>query len=110
MKRVIIDYKKLTPEILTLLTDKFPDGYGDRDIITFSNHRNETIDAVEVQTNNTIYLVKVGTKLRYSMVNFDSDVTEDVSNALNIKDEVTEINLKDEVDSLDLQDEVNPDD
>jgi len=58
MKRVIIDYKKLTPEILTLLTQKFPDGYGDNDVITFENHHNETIEAVEVKTEDTIYLVK----------------------------------------------------
>ena len=89
MKRVIIDYKKLTPEILTLLTQKFPDGYGDRDIITFNNHRNETIDAVEVKTEETIYLVKVGSKLQYSMSNFDS-VSSNV--------DVEEIDLDGEVD------------
>ena len=59
MRRVIVDYKKLTPEILELLTQKFPDGYGDDDIITFDNHRNETIEAVEVKTEDSIYLVKV---------------------------------------------------
>jgi hypothetical protein len=90
MKRVIIDYKKLTPEILTLLTQKFPDGYGDNDVITFDNHKNETIEAVEVQTKDTIYLVKIGSKLHYSMQNFDSDLsskdvkdldlTEDINN------------------------------
>lgn len=71
MKRVIIDYRKLTPEILSLLTQKFPDGYGDDDIIVFDNHRNETIEAVEVKTEDTVYLVKVNSKLHYSMSNFD---------------------------------------
>lgn len=74
MKRVIIDYKKLTPEILSLLTQKFPDGYGDNDIIVFDNHHNETIEAVEVKTEDTIYLVKVSSKLHYSMTNFDNDL------------------------------------
>jgi len=50
MKRVIIDYKKLTPKILNLLTSKFPDGYNDKDIVVFDNHHNETIDAVQVNT------------------------------------------------------------
>jgi len=71
MQRVIIDYKKLTPEILSLLTTKFPDGYGDNDIITFKNHKNETIDAVEVRTDETIYLVKIGKHLVDSMANID---------------------------------------
>ena len=71
MKRVIVDYKKLTPEILNLLTEKFPDGYDDDDIITFDNHKNETIEAVEVRTEDCIYLVKVSSKLHYTMTNFE---------------------------------------
>lgn len=74
MKRVIIDYKKLTPEILRLLTEKFPDGYNDDDIITFENHKNEIIEAVEVRTEETIYLVKIHSKLHYTMANFEVDV------------------------------------
>lgn len=72
MRRVIVDYKKLTPEVLNLLTEKYPDGYSDDDIITFDNHRNERIEAVEIKTEETTYLVKVGTKLIYTMVNFDA--------------------------------------
>ncbi len=76
MKRIIVDYKKLTPELLNLLTEKFPDGYGDDDIIIFDNHRNETIEAVEVSTDDSIYLVKVSSKLHYTMTNFDKDNIE----------------------------------
>lgn len=76
MKRIIVDYKKLTPEVLNLLTEKYPDGYGDDDIITFDNHRNETIEAIEVKTSDAIYLVKVSSKLHYTMTNFDSDNIE----------------------------------
>ena len=72
LKRVIVDFKKLTPEILALLVEKYPDGYDDDDIITFDNHKNETIEAVQVETLDTIYLVKIGSKLRYSMVNYES--------------------------------------
>lgn len=80
MQRVIVDYKKLTPEILTLLTTKFPDGYGDNDIISFKNHRNEAIEAVEVRTNDTIYLVKIGKHLTDSMANIDLvDDTSDIA-------------------------------
>lgn len=76
MKRVIVDFKKLTPEILTLLNNKFPDGYDDDDIIKFDNHKNETIEAVEVKTDDTIYLVKVSSKLHYSMTNFEDAIEE----------------------------------
>jgi|SRR5690554_107740 len=73
MKRVIVDYAKLTNEILTLLVDKFPDGYDDADIIRFKNAKNETVEAVEVRTEDTIYLVKVSTKLADRIENFDED-------------------------------------
>ena len=73
MKRIIVDYKKLTPQLLKLLTEKFPDGYDDKDIITFDNHHNETIEAVEIETEDADYLVKVSSKLHYTMTNFDGD-------------------------------------
>lgn len=73
MKRVIVDYSKLTGEILNLLVDKFPDGYDDSDIVRFKNARNETIEAVEVKTEDTIYLVKVSTKLADRIENYDED-------------------------------------
>jgi hypothetical protein len=73
MKRIIVDFKKLTPEILGLLVEKYPDGYDDRDIIVFKNAKNETIEAVEVKTEDCCYLVKVSTKLENSMAQFDED-------------------------------------
>jgi hypothetical protein len=73
MKRVIVDYAKLTNEILNLLVEKFPDGYDDSDIIRFRNAKNELIEAVEVRTEDTIYLVKVSTKLADRIGNFDED-------------------------------------
>ena len=73
MKRVIVDYAKLTNEILNLLVEKFPDGYDDSDIIRFRNAKNELIEAVEVRTEDTIYLVKVSTKLADRIENYDDD-------------------------------------
>ena len=73
MKRVIVDYSKLTNEILNLLVDKFPEGYDDTNIVRFRNAQNEMVEAVEVRTEDTIYLVKVSTKLANSMENFDED-------------------------------------
>lgn len=77
MKRVIVDYKKLTPEILSLLVERYPDGYDDQHIIAFKNSRNDSIEAVEVRTEDTIYLVKVSSRLASSMANFDEDDYDD---------------------------------
>ncbi|MFE3848534.1 DNA primase [Flavobacterium sp. LB3P45] len=73
MKRVIVDYAKLTNEILNLLVEKFPDGYDDSNIVRFRNAKNELIEAVEVRTEDTIYLVKVSTKLADRIENYDED-------------------------------------
>ena len=77
MNRIIVDFKKLTPEILSLLVDKYPDGYDDDNVIIFKNAKNETIEAVEVRTDDTIYLVKVSSRLEISMANFDEDDHDD---------------------------------
>ena len=73
MKRAIVDYAKLTGDILNLLVEKFPEGYDDSDIIRFRNAQNELIEAVEVKTDDTIYLVKVSTKLASRMEKYDEE-------------------------------------
>ncbi|WP_372767049.1 hypothetical protein [Lutibacter sp.] len=73
MKRVIVDYSKLTSEILDLLVEKFPTGYGYKDIITFKNAKGETVRAVEVSFEDTIYLVKISLKLEETMEDYDAD-------------------------------------
>jgi len=83
MKRIIVDFKKLTPEILSLIIEKYPDGYDDRHIIVFKNAINQTIEAVEVPTEDCMYLVKVSSSLVNSMVNFDlDDYSDDEFNEL----------------------------
>ena len=73
MKRRIIDYEKLTTELLDHLLEKFPDGYNYDDIMTFQNARGETIKAVEVRTDDTIYLVKIGMKLEQKMEDYSEE-------------------------------------
>ncbi|WP_299777928.1 hypothetical protein [uncultured Formosa sp.] len=77
MKRVIVDYQKLNEDILDLLVEKFPDGYDDSDIISFRNAKNEIVEAVEVKTEDTIYLVKVGVRLVKAMENYIEDDDDD---------------------------------
>lgn len=73
MRRVIVDYAKLTNDILSLLVEKFPEGYEESDIIRFKNAQNELVEAVEVRTQDTIYLVKVSKKLLSRMDSFEED-------------------------------------
>lgn len=99
MKRIIVDYKKLTPEILNLLVEKFPDGYGIRDIIKFTNHKGQYIEAVEVSTEDTMYLVKISDQLVDSMESHEEE-EEDV---------VVSDDLDIDVDDADLENDLDDD-
>ena len=77
MVRKIVDYKKLNKDILNLLVEKFPDGYDDQDIISFRNASNEVVEAVEIRTDDTIYLVKIGKRLVKAMEDFEDESDED---------------------------------
>lgn len=99
LKRVIVDFKKLTPEILALLVEKYPDGYDEDQIISFRNIKNEIVEAVEVSTHDTKYLVKVSTKLAVTMENYDEDDYEDFDD--NDPDAVQPPEITDEDEDLD---------
>lgn len=77
LQRKIVDYKKLTEEILALLVAKYPDGYEDKDIITFRNSLGETVEAVEVCTEDTKYLVKVSKRLANTMQDYEDSLDDD---------------------------------
>jgi len=95
MKRVIVNYKKLNENILNLLVDKFPDGYSDRDVISFKNHHNDTIEAVEVKTTDTIYLVKISERLAGVMQDFDDTASDSDIPASVTKEQVGDVDLGD---------------
>lgn len=77
LRKVIVDFKKLTPEVLKLTVERYPDGYDDRDIISFRNAHGERVEAVEVITEDTKYLVKISEKLEYTMENYDESDYDD---------------------------------
>lgn len=112
MNRVIVDFKKLTDEILNLLVEKYPDGYNDSDIITFRNASGELIEAVEVKTDETDYLVKVSIKLAESMENFmddDDDESEDDAIEINVPEE-KEIDFSEVSDDEELENDLDKED
>jgi hypothetical protein len=98
MKRVLIDYKKLDHQVTNLLIETYPDGYGDEDIISFRNLNGEFIEAVELQTEDTLYLIKISKSLSHFIANFDENMAEGIEA---IKDESIdgpslELNLEEE--------------
>ena len=107
MKRIIVDYAKLTGDILNLLVEKFPEGYDDSHIIRFRNSQNELIEAVEVKTVDTIYLVKVSTKLASRMEKYDEE--EDIDSVVEPIDPITDLDDDDDIISSDDTEEEEED-
>jgi hypothetical protein len=75
----------------------FPEGYDDSDIIRFRNAQNELIEAVEVKTEDTIYLVKVSTKLASRMEKFDEE--EDIDSVVEPIDPIKDLDDDDDIPS-----------
>jgi hypothetical protein len=80
-KRVIVDYKNITNDLLELLNKSYPDGYEDA-VIRFKNAKDELVSAVPLETDDTKYLVKVSVQLAAKLEAYledddDSDDAED---------------------------------
>ena len=73
MKRKIVDINKLDHQLLSLLSEKYSDGFGDDDILSFYNSNGDSIEAVEIRTNDTIFLVKINSKLKKVIEDFKNN-------------------------------------
>lgn len=78
MLRKIVDYKKLDHELAALLIESYPYGYGDDDIILFKNLQGETVEAVEIKTKDTLYLVKISKCLADFISNFEDTIEKEL--------------------------------
>lgn len=98
LRRVIVDFKKLTHDILDLLVTKYPDGYDEDNIVTFRNAQNELVECVEVRTIDTVYLVKISKRLVAAMEDFDADDDDDddSENDLDELEDTDEVDLEEE--------------
>ena len=78
MIRKLVDYKKLDHTLAALLIESYPYGYGDDDIITFRNASGEFVEAVELKTQDTIYMVKISKSLASFISNFEETIGKEL--------------------------------
>lgn|SRR5690606_14351924 len=69
-KRRIVDYSNVPEDILNKLGELYPNGY-EGDIIKFPNAKGEMISAVRVETDDTIFLIKVSSQLKQMFDDLD---------------------------------------
>jgi hypothetical protein len=72
-KRVIVDYKNITQELLQLFSDTYPDGIDDKTIF-FTNAKGERVEAVPLETADTKYLVKLSAQLAQKVEDFMDEI------------------------------------
>lgn len=101
MLRKLVDYKKLDHELAAILIETYPDGYGDDDIISFRNAHGEIVEAVEIRTSDTLYLVKISKSLASFISNFEDTIEKE----LETKQEA----VLEEADTTDYESEFNTD-
>ncbi len=109
MKRVIVDYKRLDHTVAALLIDLYPHGYGDEDIIILRKPNGEVVEAVEVKTDDTIYLVKISNSLSNFIATFEDTIEKELENkpAEGVLENNQESGLEAETDSdLDISEDL----
>ncbi|KPM33316.1 Hypothetical protein I595_219 [Croceitalea dokdonensis DOKDO 023] len=79
MRRIIIDYKKLDHSLAAKLIDTYPHGYGDDDIIVLKKPGGELVEAVEITTDDTVYLVKISKSLSSFIANFEDSMEKELN-------------------------------
>ena len=89
MKRIITSFEKLDDKQIELFKTQYPDGYSSQDIISFKNLKGIEIKAIQISSNDTIYLVKLNEKLinRVYNDNEDSDVELEIDSNESIDEE-----------------------
>lgn len=71
-KKLVISYKNLTPELITLVKKKYPYGYLNS-VIKVTKPNNEFFYAITLDTDDTSYLIKVNVKIDTKPKDDDDD-------------------------------------
>ena len=77
---VIKDYKSMTPDLMALLVEAYPDGF-EYDTEYFTNAKGERVEAVPLETEDTKYLIKVSTTLVQKFESYDEDEDDNDSDS-----------------------------
>jgi hypothetical protein len=64
IRRVIKDYKSLGQEHIDLINEHFPNGFENEHLVSFTTPKGQFIKALEIRTEDTIYLFKIDKNMR----------------------------------------------
>lgn len=87
MKRVIKNYTNVEPRHIALIAAAYPEGFGDDDLQVLSMPTGKYLRALEVRTDDTIYLFRIDEEM------------------LEVLEEATDDSFEMDVDTDDIQDD-----
>jgi len=64
MKRVIKDYNNITDEHAALIQAAYPNGFENEHLVSFTTPKGAFIKALEIRTEDTIYLFKIDKNMK----------------------------------------------
>lgn len=64
LKRIIKDYKTISQEHIDLINRHFPNGFENDNLISFTTPKGEFIKALEIRTDEAIYLFKIDKNMK----------------------------------------------
>jgi DNA-directed RNA polymerase subunit delta len=111
IRRVIKDYKSLGQEHIDLINEHFPNGFENEHLVSFTTPKGQFIKALEIRTEDTIYLFKIDKNMRVD----DEENQENEGMAMgdfdNFKggDDDSDSNEEDDDDTDDAPEESNED-
>lgn len=73
MKRVIKDYNSITQEHIDLINKHYPNGFENENLVSFVTPKGQFIKALEVRTEDTIYLFKIEKNMKVADDDEDQD-------------------------------------
>ncbi|MGL4907910.1 MAG: hypothetical protein ACRC3G_01080 [Bacteroidales bacterium] len=76
LRRLVVSYKNLTPELLDLLKQKYPQGWNDH-VMKINKSATDFFYAVMLETPDTSYLIKVDVKIDSTVKDDDEDTLID---------------------------------
>ena len=59
MKRIFKDYRSITDQHMLLIKQQYPRGFADSDLVSLKRSDGSHFDALEVTTDDAVYIVRV---------------------------------------------------
>lgn len=77
MKRIITSFRRANKDLLNYITEEFPNGVDDKALINFAKAGGGSIRALEIEMEDTLYLVRMEDEQYYQKYLAKDDDDED---------------------------------